>query len=523
MASNYNIKRPNQEAEYGPEDIQHLKRCKYDPIYFIENFVMVQHPTKGTVPMILYEYQKRMIESIHNNKDSIILASRQLGKTTVVAVYMLWMTCFQEDKLCVIASKAMNHATEIMSRIKFAYEELPLWLKPGCKYYSRTAIEFENGSKIKSEATSEKTGRGGSPSFLFIDEIAFLNKRIQDEMWASIAPSLSTGGKFVLTSTPNGDTDLFSTLWRGANSGTNSFNPVIALWNEHPERQQAYYDEMVGKLGAVKARQELDCEFLSSDALLISSLKLTLLKDIPHVMENMGFKFWRNEEGIGGQGKTYLVGIDPATGNGNDFTSIEVIEFPSLEQVAEFRTNHVKIPLIYAKIKWILKYLTRSMPNSRGRAEVLWSFERNGVGEALVAMIQNDDALDGGTYIDNVELYSESRDRLGCFTSGKSKLLTCMQLKSLVEKAKGLKLNSADTIFELKNFVAGGGTFQAKSGATDDCVMALNVVMKLLNRLSSYNDDARSVVYEQMSADADMLSPETDQFKDDEPMPFTFI
>jgi hypothetical protein len=179
--------------------------------------------------------------------------------TTVVAMYILWMTCFQKDKLCIIASKAMNHATEIMGRIKYAYEELPGWLKPGCRYYSRTTIEFENGSKIKSEATSEKTGRGSSPSFLMIDEIAFLSRRIQDEMWASIAPSLSTGGKFVLTSTPNGDSDLFSTLWRGANAGTNSFTPIKAMWYQHPDRGQEYYDEMKGKLGPVKTRQELDC------------------------------------------------------------------------------------------------------------------------------------------------------------------------------------------------------------------------------------------------------------------------
>lgn len=259
MATNTAIKRPFLETEYTPENIIDLRKCAQDPIYFIEKFVKVQHPTKGVTPMVLYDYQRVMIDAIHNNKDTIVLASRQLGKTTVVAAYILWMTCFQDDKLCVIASKAMNHAVEIMSRIKFAYEELPSWLKPGCRYYSRTSIEFENGSKIKSEATSEKTGRGGSPSFLFIDEIAFLNRRIQEEMWASIAPSLSTGGKFVLTSTPNGDSDLFATLWRGANAGLNNFKPVKALWHQHPERGQEYYDDMLGKLGPVKARQELDC------------------------------------------------------------------------------------------------------------------------------------------------------------------------------------------------------------------------------------------------------------------------
>lgn len=527
MAANPAIKRPNANSEYTPDTIQELRKCMVDPIYFIENYIMVVDPVKGSVPMKLYEYQKEMLKSIHENKDTIVLASRQMGKTTVVAMYVVWMTCFPpydsdgkpKPQYCIIASKAMAHATEIMSRIKFAYEELPEWIKPGCKYYSRTSIEFDNSSKIKCEATSEKTGRGSSPSFLFIDEIAFLSRRIQDEMWASLAPSLSTGGKFVLTSTPNGDNDLFASLWRGANSGGNNFHPIKALWYQHPDRGESYYKDMLGKLGPVKARQELDCEFLSSDALLIDSRALHQLRPTVHLREEMGFKFWKE---LGGAGKTYLMGVDPATGNGSDFTAIEIFEFPSLEQVAELRLNNVNIPLIYSKIKWILKELRK--PDARGgRAEVLWSFERNGVGEALVAMIQNDDSPDGGVHIDGVELYNEGVSKLGCYTTGKTKLVTCMQLKNMVEKVNnGLRIHSNSLLEELKNFVAKGGSYEAKTGATDDNVMATCVVMKLLARLSYYDDNARSIVYESMAPDHNPtahLDYHEDQFGD-EPVPF---
>jgi hypothetical protein len=260
-----------------------------------------------------------------------------------------------------------------------------------------------------------------------------------------------------------------------------------------------------------------NCEFLSSDALLINSLKLHQLKAAKPVMENMGFRFWTDK--IGGRGKTYLVGVDPATGSGSDFTAIQVVEFPALEQVAELRLNSVQIPLIYAKIKWLLKFL-RQPDQGRGRAEVIWSFERNGVGEALVAMIQNDDAADGGVYLDGVELFNEGQNRLGCYTTGKSKLVSCMQLKGVVEKVGGLKINSDALLFELQNFIAAGGSYQAKSGATDDCVMAMVLVMKLLNRLSAYDDGARKIVYETVQPDADENS---DQFDPDDAMPFTFV
>jgi len=286
MAKNPNLKRAFAEDEYNPNMISELRRCKSDPVYFMQNYIKIQHPVKGTVPFELFEYQIKMVLGVHENRSVVALYPRQMGKTTVVAMYILWFALFESDKLCIIASKAMNHAVEIMSRIKFAYEELPSWIKCGCTFYNRTSIEFDNGSKIKSEATSEKTGRGSSPSILFIDEIAFISRRIQDELWASLAPSLSTGGKFILTSTPNGDSDLFATVWRGAQSGLNSFHPLHAEYHEHPERGQAYYDEMLGKLGELKTRQEILC--CAADTLINTSIgDLTIEELYSRLSENL--------------------------------------------------------------------------------------------------------------------------------------------------------------------------------------------------------------------------------------------
>jgi hypothetical protein len=277
---------------------------------------------------------------------------------------------------------------------------------------------------------------------------------------------------------------------------------------------------MQGQLGPQKFRQEVLCEFLSTDALLVDSIKLAYLTPKAPVNENMGFKFWVDK--IGGYGKTYLMGVDPATGNGNDFTVIQVIEFPSLEQVAELRLNTVNIPLIYSKIKWLLQFLRQPGPDGK-RAEVVWSFERNGVGEALVAMIQNDDDPRGGVYIDGVELYSESIknvQRLGVYTTGSSKLAACLQLKNMVEKVKGgLGIKSEILLFELKNFTAQAGTYKARIGATDDAVTAMLVVMKLLHRLAQFDDKARQMVYEAVAPDSDQP---VDDFGD-EPVPFAIL
>ena len=268
-----------------------------------------------------------------------------------------------------------------------------------------------------------------------------------------------------------------------------------------------------------------NCEFISSEAMLIDSIKLAFFRPTEPSFENMGFRFWLDKDKIGGLGKTFMVGVDPATGNGSDFTTIEVVEFPSLAQVGELRLNTVNVPLIYAKIKWLLKFL-RTPDANRKRAEVIWSFERNGVGEALVAMIQNDGEGDG-VYIDGTELFNERPDRFGVYTTGKSKLVACMQLKNLLEKIQGgIKVHSDVLIFELKDYIARGGTYAARDGSTDDAVSALLVVMKLLERLASYDDGARRLVYESVSpelkGDEDASDAPFDAFGG-EAMPFMVV
>ena len=290
------------------------------------------------------------------------------------------------------------------------------------------------------------------------------------------------------------------------NGGT-KFAPFSVHWREHPERDDSYWQTMINMLGELKTRQEVGCEFLSSDALLISSMKLQQIAPSMVHHEDMGFKFWVPEEQLGGSNKTYLVSCDPATGNGKDFSAIEVFEFPSLNQVAEYRSNDINIPLLYAKLKWIVKKLSEQA--GKGRSEVLWTFERNGVGEALAALYQNDDKQP-----EYAELFCDTPGRLGIYTTGRSKVLACMQLKQLVERVKnGMKINSEHLLFELKNFVARGGSYEAKSGATDD-VMAVIGIVRLLKRLSEWNDEA----FKQVNEYVNPTDPD-DQFGD-EPVPF---
>ena len=264
---NPQLKRAYATDEYTPEKISELARCQRDPVYFMRNYVKVQHPVRGTIPFNLFEYQARFVQHMQDNRFTITLQPRQCGKTLTVAMYLLWYAMFNKDATLLIASKNQGHALEIAARIRFAYEELPNWIKCGYKYYNRHNLEFDNGSRIISEATTEKTGRGLAITKIYLDELAFVNPRIQQELWSSLTPTLSTGGSAIVSSTPNGDTELFASLWRGASTmgdgkpGQNGYAPFRVFWQEHPERGEAYWDEMVSQLGLLQTRQEVGCVF----------------------------------------------------------------------------------------------------------------------------------------------------------------------------------------------------------------------------------------------------------------------
>jgi hypothetical protein len=428
--------------------------------------------------------------------------------TTIIAAYLLWFTCFKSEKYVLVASKDNDAALDVMGRIRFGYEELPNWIKPGCIYFNRHEISFDNNSTIKSSATTENTGRGRSVSLLMIDELAFVNRLIQDAMWASLAPTLSTGGACIISSTPNGDQDLFARLWREASAGLSTFATVFAPWYEHPERDESYKQEMIVKVGLLKFNQEYGCEFLSSDPLLISSLKLEEMKAVEPLFVDNGVKFWEEIK----PNETYLVGMDVAEGLGKDYGTIEVFN-SRLHQVAEFRNNRLSEAKLYDKLKELLKYIIKHKRDGKP-PEIMWSFENNSCGKVISTLYYND-----MKFPEEAELISVG-EKLGMNTNYATKSEASKDFKRLVEQPNGMLLRSGDLITELKNYsqIGKGGTYEAKPGATDDLVSGSLIVTRLFKYVTSYNDDAFNKLYRGGETDED--SSEEDTM---EPMPIGFL
>ena len=267
------VKRAYRKVRYSKEQIDELKACMdpvTGPLYFMRNFMYVQHSTQGKQKFVPYDFQLDLIESYTHYKKSINMVSRQMGKTAVAAGYLLWYSMFNDDAQILVTSYKYDSAQDIMDRVRYAYESIPDHIRAGVVTYNKRSIAFDNGSKITATTTTENTGRGMSLSLVYLDDFAFVDAGIAKEFWTSLAPTLSTGGKCIITSTPNTDEDQFADIWFKANklidnngnetdTGTNGFKPYMATWEAHPDRNEKWADEQLASLGEDRFLREHKC------------------------------------------------------------------------------------------------------------------------------------------------------------------------------------------------------------------------------------------------------------------------
>lgn len=492
------VKTPYIKTKFQTQkDLDDFIKC-CDPetgyLYFMDNFFYIQHPTRGSMTYHPWEYQKRLIETYHNYRYSISLMPRQSGKSTSAAGYLLWYAMFVPDSTILIAAHKYSGAQEIMQRIRYAYENCPDHIKAGVTTYNKGSLDFENGSRIVSATTTENTGRGMSISLLYLDEFAFVRPSIAEEFWTAITPTLSTGGKCIITSTPNSDEDQFALIWKGANKtqdeygndtelGVNGFKAYKAHWSEQPGRDEKWATEMKAQLGEDRFRREIGCEFIIADETLIAPAILIELEGI-EPLNRMGQVRWYKKPT---KGNIYTVSLDPSLGTGGDPAAIQIFEANTTIQVGEWKHNKTDIPTQIKLLAQITKYIAEETnePNN-----IYYSIECNGIGEAAIISLNEY----GESNIQGIFLSETTKSgRRGFNTTNKNKLAACAKFKTLIESKK-MKLHSRSLIGELKSFVASAGSYAAKIGDTDDLVMASLLAVRMMQHLSDFHFDLESQI-----------------------------
>ena len=488
------VKKPHQKSAFTQAQLQEFIKCS-DPVtgpeYFMSNYFYIQHPTKGRMLYEPFDYQKRLINTYHNYRFSISLMPRQTGKSTSAAGYLLWYAMFVPDSTILIAAHKFTGSQEIMQRIRYAYESVPDFIRAGAVSYNKGSIDFDNGSRIVSATTTENTGRGMSISLLYCDEFAFVRPTIGREFWTSISPTLATGGKCIITSTPNSDEDQFATLWKGANKcvdeygnpteiGVNGFKSFRSYWNEHPDRDEAWAAQQRAQLGDERFRREMDCEFIIWDETLINPSYLVELQGVDPI-ERQGQVRWYSRPD---PSRTYLVALDPSLGTGGDPAAIQIFELPTFTQVGEWQHNKTPIQKQVGILSEIMKYLAETVPAN----SLYYSVENNTLGEAaLISIAELGEENIRGTFLSEpAKSGSGRRYRRGFNTTNSSKLSACAKLKNLIE-SKRMTINSRNLISELKTFVANGNSYAAKPGETDDLVMSVVLIVRMAQLLQTYD------------------------------------
>lgn len=316
----------------------------------------------------------------------------------------------------------------------------------------------------------------------------------------------NTGGSCIIASTPNGDTNLFAELWRSAENKINDFHAMTIKWNDVPGRTDDFKRKAIARVGQQSWEQDYECKFISSDALLINSSTLLLLtellEDVNPIREERGFKFWKEIEFE----KSYIITNDPATGSGKDFTVLECFEFPSLEHVFEYRSNETSTPVVYKLLKEVLDGIINK------KSEVYFTVERNGVGEGILSLFDFDEDSP-----DDIMFISDKVGKKGMVTTEKIKQKYSVKLKNLIETMK-IKIKSKDLLKELKNFVLSGSTYRAKSGSTDDCISAIVLLIRILEDMASWDDDAFQKLYN-LADDDTIVGLDKTLNEDESPMP----
>jgi hypothetical protein len=501
------IKKAHKQERYTLEEVKHLEACMdpvTGPLYFMTHFLKIQHPVRGAIDFEPYGFQVRLIEAYHNHKDVIAMLPRQMGKTTCACGYLLWFTMFVPEAQVLIAAHKYEGAQDIMNRYRYGYENLPDFIRAGVISYNRNTIEYDNGARIQATTTTENTGRGKSLSLIYCDEFAFVQPPEKaKEFWTALSPTLSTGGRAIITSTPNSDEDQFAMIWTEANKkfdefgneqelGVNGFFPYFAEWKEHPDRDDAWAAVERAKIGEERFRREFDCEFLIFDETLINAVKLAELQGSEPKM-TMGQTRWYKDID---PKCTYLVALDPSLGTGGDFGAIQVYEMPSMIQVAEWHHNLTPVQNQVKHMREILKYIQLRGTERGGNPQIYYSVENNNIGEAALIVISDigEENFPGLFLSEPIRKGHFRKFRKGFNTTHRTKISTCSQLKNLLETNK-MKINSRALISELKTFVATGLGFKAKSGEHDDLVSSTLLVIRMADVLADWDPK----IYEKMT------------------------
>lgn len=465
--------------------IAEIIKCGKDASYFFNRYSRIQHPIKGSIPFDTYKFQDNCVKDFEKHRFNIILKSRQLGLSTVTAAYSAWMAIFHKDKNILVIATKLAVAQNFIRKVKFLIQSLPPWLLlPQIVNNNKQAIEFSNGSTIKAIPTSEDAGRSEALTLLIVDEAAFV--RNFDTLWTGLYPTLSTGGRAIILSTPNGVGGQYYDLWRQAESGENIFNAIKLPWDVHPDRDDKWFEEETKNMSRQQIAQELLCDFQASGDTFLQVEDIEYIREwIRPPVDKWGpdMNVWVWDYPL--SSKKYIISADVARGDASDYSTFYVIDTESSSIAAEYRG---KLPPD--------KFAQVLAEAGRRYNEALICPENNSYGYAVIMKLSEmnyrnlyfQEEKDRYSY-----MYGDKElGKIGFQTNAKTRNQILTKLEEVL-RTKQVMIKSSRLYEELKTFVWKNGKAQAQKGQNDDLIMALAIGVWLYDTSPQLNKHAYDI------------------------------
>ena len=452
------------------QKVKEILKCGKDPAYFLTTYARISHPLHGLILFDTYDFQDDLLDNFNDYRFNVILKARQLGISTITAGYVVWMMLFHRDKAILVMATKFATAGNLVKKVKGIMRNIPDWLKIATiDVDNRTSFELSNGSSIKAASTSGDAGRSEALSLLVLDEAAHIENL--EELWTGLYPTLSTGGRCIALSTPNGVGNWFHKTCADAETGTNNFNLTTLMWDVHPDRDEEWYKKETKNMSKRQIAQELQCNFNTSGETVIDPDDMEwLLVQIKEPKYRTGFdrNFWIWEEHD--SSCNYLLVADVARGDGADYSTFHILKLETLEIVGEYQGKAT--PDMYA-----------NMLNQVGRefGGCMLVVENNSIGYTVLDKLIDYQYPNLYYSIKSTHEYIEQHQAEvmtsavpGFTTSMKTRPLIIAKLEEFIRN-KLIKIYSSRLVNEMKTFIWKNGKPQAMKGYHDDLIMALAI------------------------------------------------
>ncbi len=450
---------------------QEYIKCAKDPIHFMKRYCYIQHPNRGRILFKLYPFQEKVLSLFKDNKYCITNKSRQLGISTLVSAYSLWLMIFHKDKNILALATTQTTARNLVRKTQFMYEQLPKWLRLPTQENNKLSIVLKNGSRMRAASSNSDASRSEAVSLLIIDEAAFIDNI--EETFTAAQQTLATGGQCIAVSTPNGIGNWFHRTWSKAQTKENSFLPIRLDWKVHPERTQEWRDQQDADLGTKMAAQECDADFMSSGDTVFETEDMThyetLMMEDPVERRGIEGSLWLWDQPD--YSRQYIVVADVARGDSTDYSAFHIIDVENVEQVGEYRGR--LSPKDYGNL---LVGIATEYNNA------LLVVENANVGWATIEQIMEREYRNlfysSTSQNETVESYLRKyeKEKLvpGFTTSTKTRPLLVAKMKEYTRERSAV-IKSKRLLEEMRTFIWKNGKPQASEGYNDDLVMSFAI------------------------------------------------